>query len=58
MVKMSGSEKESEQEHKKQNFWWEHKTYVSSMKRITRKFYAVVVQDNDKEMQKKSVLHV
>ena len=28
------------------------------MKRITRKFYAVVVQDNDKEMQKKSVLHV
>ena len=23
------------------------------MKRITRKFYAVVVQDNDKEMQKK-----
>ena len=28
------------------------------MKRITRKFYAVVVQDKDKEMQKKSVLHV
>ena len=27
MVKMSGSEKESEQEHKKQNFLLEHETF-------------------------------
>ena len=31
---------------------------VPSKKRVTRKFHAVVVQDNDKEMQKRSVLHV
>ena len=43
-VKMSGSEKQSEQEH---------------MKCVTRKFRCsvVVVQNNGKEMYKKSVLH-
>ena len=48
-VKMSGSEKKSEQEqvrhflHKTGSFW---------------KFLVVVVQNNGKEMYKKSVLHV
>ena len=30
----------------------------SSIKRVTRKFHPVVVQNNGKEMYKKSVLHV
>ena len=47
--KMSGSEK------KKVN----KNTYeISSVKRVTRKFHVVVVQNNGKEMYKKSVLHV
>ena len=49
IVKMTGSEKKSEQEH----------VYnISSIKRVTRKFRVVVVQNNGKEMYKKSVLHV
>ena len=31
---------------------------ISSAKRVTRKFHVVVVQNNGKEMYKKSVLHV
>ena len=31
---------------------------ISSVKRVTRKFHVVVVQNNGKEMYKKSVLHV
>ena len=46
---MSGSKKKSEQA----------KTYdISSIKRVTRKFHVVVVQNNGKEMYKRSVLHV
>ena len=49
IVKMTGSEKKSEQEH----------VYnISSIKRVTRKFRVVVVQNNGKEMYKKSVLPV
>ena len=48
---MSGSEKiKSEQEHKQQNFWW--------ARAITSKFHVLVVQNNSKEMYKKSVPHV
>ena len=48
-VKMSDNEK------KKVN----KNTYeISSVKRVTRKFHVVVVQNNGKEMYKKSVLHV
>ena len=44
IVKMTGSEKKSEQEH----------VYnISSIKRVTRKFRVVVVQNNGKEMYKK-----
>ena len=49
IVKMTGSEKKSEQEHVYK---------ISSIKRVTRKFRVVVVQNNGKEMYKKSVLHV
>ena len=46
-VKMSDSEKKVKN------------TYdISSIKRVTRKFHVVVVQNNGKEMYKKSVLHV
>ena len=31
---------------------------ISPVKRVTRKFHVVVVQNNGKEMYKKSVLHV
>ena len=31
---------------------------ISSIKRVTRRFHIVVVQNNGKEMYKKSVLHV
>ena len=31
---------------------------ISSLKRVTRKFHDVVVQNNSKEMYKISVLHV
>ena len=49
IVKMTGSEKKSEQEH----------VYnISSIKRVTGKFRVVVVQNNGKEMYKKSVLPV
>ena len=48
---MSGSEKK-EQEHKQQNFC-EH---ISSIKRLTRKFRVIAVQNNGKGMYKKSVL--
>ena len=48
-VKMSDNEK------KKVN----KNTYeISSVKRVTRKFHVVVVQNNGKEMYKKSVLHM
>ena len=55
MVKIRGSEKEREQEHKQQIFYanirhFFHKTCNH------RKFHVVVVQSNDKEMCKKSVL--
>ena len=33
-------------------------TFNSSLKRVTRKFYVAVVQNNGKEVYKKSVLHV
>ena len=33
-------------------------TFNSSLKHVTRKFYVVVVQNNGKEVYKKSVLHV
>ena len=50
---MSGSEKkEQEQEHKQQNFC----DYISSIKRLTRKFRVIAVQNNGKGMYKKSVL--
>ena len=48
---MSGSEKK-EQEHKQQKFC-EH---ISSIKRSTRKFRVIAVQNNGKGMYKKSVL--
>ena len=51
-VKMSGSEKTEVNEN----------TYdISSIKRVTKKFldvHVVVVQNNGKEMYRKSVLHV
>ena len=46
-VKMSGSERINRNAY-----------YISSIKRVTRKFHFVVVQNNGKEMYKKSVLHV
>ena len=47
-VKMSASEKKVNEN-----------TYdISSIKRVTKKFHVVVVQNNGKEMYKKSVLHV
>ena len=47
-VKKSGSEKK-----KNKNAY-----DSSSIKRVTRKFRVVVVQNNGKEMYKRSVLHV
>ena len=47
-VKMSGSEKKVNK-----NMY-----VISSMKCVTGKFLIVVVQNNDKVMLKKSVLHV
>ena len=49
-VKLSGSEKK-----KKVN---ENTHDISFIKRVTRKFHVLVVQNNGKEMYKKSVLHV
>ena len=47
-VKMSGSEKKVNEN-----------TYdSSSIKRVTKKFHVVVVQNHGKEMYKKNVLHV
>ena len=46
-VKMSGSEKKMNSN-----------ANISFLKRVTRKFHVVVVQNNGKEMYKKSVLHV
>ena len=58
-VKRTNSEKKTKQKQKQKN------TYdSSSTKRVTgvtgsfRKFHVVVVQNNDKELTKKSVLHV
>ena len=52
MVKISGSEEESEQEHKQQNIFV--RTYdISYITRVTRKSDAVVVHNKDKEMYKK-----
>ena len=48
-VKMSGSEK------KKVN---SNANNISFLKRVTKKFHVVVVQNNGEEMYKKSVLHV
>ena len=50
-VNMSDSEKKSEQEQKQQNFLW-----AKFLKRVTRKFRVVVVQNNGKEMYKKVFL--
>ena len=47
-VKMRGSAKK-----KKVNVY-----DISSIKRVTKKFHVVVMQNNGKEMYKKSVLHV
>ena len=55
-VKISGSEKENEQEHKQIFFV---KTYdISSLKGATRKFHVVVVQQQWQRNVQKSVLHV
>ena len=43
-VKISGSEKKGEQEHVRD---------IASIKRVTRKFHVVVVQNKSKEMYKK-----
>ena len=46
---------ENEQQWKKVN----ENTYdISSIKHVTKKFHVVVVQNNGKEMYKKSVLHL
>ena len=56
-VKMSGSEKESEQEHKQQLFGV--RTYtVSSVKHVNRKSDVVVVQTTAKECTKKCAARV
>ena len=55
-VKVSGSEKETVQEHKQQFF---ARTYdISSVKGISRKFHVVVVQQQRQRNVQKSVLHV
>ena len=48
-VKKSGSEKKTVNKNAYDS---------SSIKRVTRKFRVVVVQNNGKEMYKRSVLHV
>ena len=55
MSNASGHQGENERQGKKVN----RTTYnISSIKRVTRKFHAVVVQNTGKEMYKKRVLHV
>ena len=55
MRNASGHQGENEWQRKKVN----RNTYnISSIKRVTKKFHFVVVQNNGKEMYKKSVLHV
>ena len=55
MRNASGHQGENEWQRKRVN-WNAYK--ISSIKRVTRKFHFVVVQNNGKEMYKKSVLHV
>ena len=55
MRKASGHQGEIEWQRKKLN---RNAYNISPTKRVTRKFYFVVVQNNGKEMYKKSVLHV
>ena len=50
-VKMSGSENESEQEHKQQQ-------NISPIKGVTRKIHVAVVQQQRQRNVEKSVLHV
>ena len=56
MRNASGHQRENERQWKKKV---NKNTYeISSVKRVTRKFHVVVVQNNGKEMYKESVLHV
>ena len=49
-----GEKSDSEKKKRKRT----RTTFNSSLKLVTRKFYVVVVQNNGKEVYKKSVLHV
>ena len=52
-VKMSGSEKKKENRNTSNKIFGEHIGHLFSIKCVTRKFYAVVVQNNGKEINKK-----
>ena len=57
MRNASGHQREKERQWKKKTV--NKNAYdSSSIKRVTRKFRVVVVQNNGKEMYKRSVLHV
>ena len=55
MRNASGHQGENEWQRKRMN---RNAYNISSIKRVTRKFHFVVVQNKGKEMYKKSVLHV
>ena len=55
MRNASGHQGENEWQRKRVNW---NAYNISSIKRVTGKFHFVVVQNNGKEMYKKSVLHV
>ena len=55
--KWEAVKKKKEQEHKQQKCFV-RKYDIFSMKRVTRKFHGLVVQNNDKELCTKSVLHM
>ena len=50
---MSGSEKKKANRNTSNKIFGEHIGHLFSIKCVTRKFYAVVVQNNGKEMNKK-----
>ena len=52
-VKMSGSEKKKANRNTSNKIFGEHIGHLFSIKCVTRKFYAVVVQNNGKEINKK-----
>jgi len=58
-VNMSGIEKQSEQEHKQSIIFFFVRTYdISFVKRVPRKFHAVVVQKQRQRNVQKNVLYV